>query len=313
MQCTRGTLAAGASASFTLVGHLSASIPNASTLCNSANVATATSDPDTGNNIAATCATIETHADLALTKSGPTSAIAGTNASYALAITNAGPSDAQDAVLSDPLPAGASLVSITQNSGPVFICGLSTTVQCIRGSLASGASASFTLTVRFSPSVPDGSTRCNTGAIQSATTDDPDPTNNWATTCATVIARADLALAEQGSVTGTPGSGTATFNFTLRNLGPSDSQGVTFVAGVRFKIAPLLPPQVISSGANCSISALMVTCRWATIAFAATQAFTITVKWRSAVGDVCNDASVSSVTTDPGTTNNRTTLCVVKK
>ena len=49
--------------------------------------------------------TVVTSADLQVTKTGPATAVAGTQVTYTLSVTNAGPSDAQGVTLSDTLPA----------------------------------------------------------------------------------------------------------------------------------------------------------------------------------------------------------------
>jgi uncharacterized repeat protein (TIGR01451 family) len=53
-------------------------------------------------------------------KLGPATAQAGGNVSYALAVANGGPSDAQAVDLSDTIPANTTFVSMAQNSGPAF-------------------------------------------------------------------------------------------------------------------------------------------------------------------------------------------------
>ena len=72
-------------------------------------MASSTSDPDGSNNTASASAAVTTRADLALTKSGPASALAGDAAGfdYSLTVTNQGPSDNVGGfTLSDMLPAG---------------------------------------------------------------------------------------------------------------------------------------------------------------------------------------------------------------
>ena len=54
--------------------------------------------------------TVATSADLAVTKTGPATAIAGTNVTYTLSVTNNEPSDAQAVSLMDTLPAGETFV-----------------------------------------------------------------------------------------------------------------------------------------------------------------------------------------------------------
>src|SRR5262249_25537281 len=53
-------------------------------------------------------------ADLAVTKSGPTSVVPGNSAVYTIVVSNAGPSAATNVVVNDPTPSGLSFIS---NSG----------------------------------------------------------------------------------------------------------------------------------------------------------------------------------------------------
>jgi len=108
---------------------------------------------------------------------------------YSLGITNNGPSDAAAVNLSDPLPAHMTFVSLSQASGPVFVCttpavGAAGTVTCTIASLANGASASFTLTSRLTEFAVGGVTLTNT-ATATTTSTDAVPANNTAS--ATVL------------------------------------------------------------------------------------------------------------------------------
>src|SRR5262249_26990643 len=149
------TLAAGDSAGFTVVAHVSASVLEGTMLSNTAKVTSSTTDPVPANNSSMASTTVHAQADLAVTKTGPTDA--GTNVTYMITLTNNGPSDAQAVVLSDPLPAGETFVSQSQTSGPTFA--LSSTASSISdtlATLAAGASASFAVVAQVSSTVPEG-------------------------------------------------------------------------------------------------------------------------------------------------------------
>jgi uncharacterized repeat protein (TIGR01451 family) len=131
-------------------------------------------------------------ADLDVTKSGPATITAGNNITYTVGVTNNGPSDAQSVMLSDMLPAGTTFVSEAQNTGPAFACnnpspGGTGTVSCTIGTLASGASATFTLVFNVAASTAGGTVITNTASANSATTD-PASGNNSQATSATVNA-----------------------------------------------------------------------------------------------------------------------------
>ncbi|HSY47903.1 MAG TPA: DUF11 domain-containing protein [Thermoanaerobaculia bacterium] len=129
-------------------------------------------------------------ADVAVTKSGPAIVPAGSNISYSVTVTNNGGSDAQSVTLTDPLPAGTTFVSESQGSGPAFICtnpsvGATGSVSCTIATLASGASAAFTLV--FNVNANAAGTTLNNTATVSSPTNDPVPGNNSATSTANVI------------------------------------------------------------------------------------------------------------------------------
>jgi uncharacterized repeat protein (TIGR01451 family) len=84
---------------------------------------------------------------LALSGSGPTQATLGGTATYSLTVTDSGPLAATDVVVTDTLPAGATLVS--KSAG----CTSSgSTVTCVLGSLAAGGHDTVTLNVKWTVS-----------------------------------------------------------------------------------------------------------------------------------------------------------------
>jgi uncharacterized repeat protein (TIGR01451 family) len=113
-------------------------------------------------------------ADLSITKTGPATAQSGGTITYTLGVSNAGPFDAHDVTVDDPLPAGETLVSATPSQGSC-----SGTVTCHLGTVANGGSATITIVVTVTASC--GSTLTNTATV---TGDEPDPdtSNNSAST-----------------------------------------------------------------------------------------------------------------------------------
>src|SRR4029077_14244480 len=110
---TIATLEAGASASFTITAHVSPALPEGTVFSNTATVSSNTTDPVQTNNSSTTSTLVHAHADLAVTKTGPASTVAGdpANLTYTITVTNNGPSDAQAVTLTDNLPAGETFVS----------------------------------------------------------------------------------------------------------------------------------------------------------------------------------------------------------
>ncbi len=106
---------------------------------------------------------------------------AGGNVTYTITVKNIGPSPdtATGVVLHNVDPAGTSFVSATSSQGT---CSGNGPVDCALGSLAEGATATIVVTVKTS----------NPGEITddasvSATTGDPDPSNNSASQSTTVL------------------------------------------------------------------------------------------------------------------------------
>ena len=106
---------------------------------------------------------LTTEADLSITKSDASgSAVPGTNVTYAITVTNNGPSTVTGATVSDVLPAGTTFVSAT--NGATYDAGTNT-VTFTTGTLASGGTTSFQLTLAISPTLTGALT--NTATVSS--------------------------------------------------------------------------------------------------------------------------------------------------
>src|SRR5205814_1301413 len=100
-------LASGASVTLVYSLDVSSSAANGTVLSDTATVSSTTVDNTSGNNSATFDTTALTEADLEVSKTGPATAVAGTQATYTVTVTNHGPSDAQGLSLSDTIPTGA--------------------------------------------------------------------------------------------------------------------------------------------------------------------------------------------------------------
>jgi uncharacterized repeat protein (TIGR01451 family) len=185
------TLPAGsASQTFVLVVKTNASTADGATITNTANVATTSTESSTTNNTATATTTVATTADIAITKTANTDTVAaGDNLIYTIVVHNNGPSDAQGVTLSDVVPAGTTLVSGNQVSGPTFTItsppGGTGTITATAPTLAAGASATFTFTVQVDAGALAGTTISNTASATTTTTELV-TTNNSSTVTATV-------------------------------------------------------------------------------------------------------------------------------
>lgn len=100
----------------------------------------------------------------------------GENAAFIVVVLNTGPDTAAGVHLVDSLPAGATLASFTQNSGPA--CTPSATPDCTIALMTNGARAEFTVIYTIGGSPGPNQT---SASIPSTTTTDPKTDNNSAT------------------------------------------------------------------------------------------------------------------------------------
>jgi uncharacterized repeat protein (TIGR01451 family) len=309
--CTAATLAAGATAEFSIVFQADAAV-SGGTITNEAFGSADDSDPNEGNNLSSTTADV-VNADLTVTKSAPATAFAGQNITYTITIANSG-ATAADVTLGDNLPAGTTFVSLTQTGGPVFTCstpavGVNGAVSCSLASMAAAASATFDLVVATPATLPDATIISNTATV-ATTSPEPDTTDNSSTATTTVNVSSDLAVTKSALGAVTAGSN-LTYTIVVSNNGPSVATavaladtlpaGTTFVslaqtAGASFSCTT---PAVGASGpVNCTLASMNP-------ATSATFELVVLVDGTTANGtNIVNTATVSSTSADPSGENN---------
>src|SRR5207237_9306761 len=143
-------LSNGQSAQFAITVHVNSSVAAGTVLSNTATVSSSGStDPDASNNSANASTTVSAQSDVAITKTGPPSVVAGTDVTYAIAVTNSGPSDAATVSWSDTNYQTTTFVSLSAPAGwscTTPAAGGTGTTTCSTASLAAGATANFSLT-----------------------------------------------------------------------------------------------------------------------------------------------------------------------
>ncbi|MGZ8832089.1 MAG: IPTL-CTERM sorting domain-containing protein, partial [Thermoanaerobaculia bacterium] len=307
INCTAGSLLAGAAATFTVVVNVNASASG--TISNTASVTATTTDPNAGNDTATATATLTGSADLAVTKTGPAGVTAGQTATFTIVATNNGPSDAQTVSLSDPVPANSTFASMLQNSGPAFTCttpaaGGTGTATCTIATLVSGGSATFTLVLN----TPIGlsGTISNTATITSAT-GDPNAANNTATAAVTVApAIADLSIAKSASAGNIIPGTNVTYTIVVTNNGPSAATGVTVT-----DVLPVAMTFVSATTTQGSCTGTTtVTCNVGSILNGANATITITATAGTTLTSTTNTATVTSTSSDPNPANDSSTTNV---
>ena len=167
-----GNLATGVSNTTIII--VAAILPSSTAaLVNSAVISTtdtATTETPTNNNAASVTTTLTQQNDVGITKSGPTSTVAGGTITYTMNVTNNGPSTATSVSVVDTLPTGA-----------VFVSGSSLIGTTAAGTVASGTNNSANVTI---PTLAPGETAVVTILATAPTTAPSNVTNTVTVTAA---------------------------------------------------------------------------------------------------------------------------------
>ncbi len=291
--CNLGTLNSGGSATITIVV-----IPTtAGSISNSTVVASAANDPDSSNDSAATTTTVNPPtADLSISKSdSPDPVTVGGSLTYSLTVSNSGPNAAANVVVTDTLPASATLLLTSPTQGS---CTGTSTVTCNLGTLNNGATATIVIVV-----TPTSAGSISNAATVTSTTNDPNNSNDSTTTTTTVNPpTADLSISKSDSPDPVTVGNSLSYTLAVTNYGPNaaDSVVVTDIlpAGVTFVSST-------TTQGSCSGTST-ITCNLGTINSVAGATITIVVTPTSG-GSIANSATVASTTNDPNSANDSTT------
>ena len=250
-------LASGSSATFTVNATVDqAALPGA--LSNTATIDTpsGTSDPTPTNNSATDTDTVVPVVDLAVTKTDfKTTAVAGSQTSYTITVTNAGPSAVVGASIVDTF--GTKLLNAT------WTCSVSpstTPNSCSAASgtgnvnspvtLASGAAATFTIDATVNPAFRGVLTNTATATVPNGV-DDSNSANNSAIDTTTIAAVMDIAVSKNnGSTDSSPGD-YVTYTVVVSNGGPSTATSVRVVDALALQFANVTWTCTATAGASC--------------------------------------------------------------
>ena len=224
---------------------------------------------------------------VAQTVSGPT--YNGDNVTFTITVTNDGPDAAANVTLTNTFSGPATLVSAPGCSG-------SGPVTCSLGTLASGASASITLTL----STGGTGTVANNAQVTSSTTD-PDASDNSSNASTNVAPQADLDVSIGESADPVEDGQNVIYSVFVGNGGPDTASGVS----VTLTLSGGTYNSINAPGFACSGSGATRTC---TTPSFTTGSATITVSAKAgATSPMSLTASVTSSTHDPITANNSST------
>ena len=311
--CTAPVLANGSTAVFSLTVTVAPGTPDGTNIPATANVSSATTDPNGANDSAGDSTTVAVSADVSIgVIATPNPVVAGTQLTYGINVINSGPSDALSVAVSQATPAGTTFASVS--APPGWNCtapapGGTGGVTCTNPVLAAGASASFALTVNVLPSVPGGSTIAATATIASATPD-ANAGNNSAVEMTSVGASANLTLATSAEPETVNAGETVTYTVTATNLGPSDAVDLAITTSIPIGLAF---ESATADGGTCSVPEVGATsgdviCAWSgATPVGGTRTAVVTLRALTTLPDgslVSDSSTVSSSTVDPDTTNN---------
>jgi uncharacterized repeat protein (TIGR01451 family)/fimbrial isopeptide formation D2 family protein len=196
VSCSLGELGNEATRTIQLIVKVGLSLGE-QTVTNTAEVSSATDDPEMANDVASAPIQTGPAADVAIVKHGPASVITGEQIAWQMTVVDDGPSTAHDVTVLDPLPAGVSYDGSTTSQGSCSI--ESGTLTCELGTLADGASAQITVAA----TVAAGPGSLQNTAVVSAEEPDPEPAND-SSTATTQIASAPSG---PGPATSSPSGG----------------------------------------------------------------------------------------------------------
>ena len=224
----------------------------------------------------------------------------GEKATYTIELRNAGPSTADDAEVTDTLPAALTLESV--DAGCRLHAPPASDITCSFGDLGPGAVRTITVIATIDPAATGD--LANT-AEATSTTPDPDPDDSEDTTTTPLAPRANLSL--EKTVTPSPviAGGEATFTLRTRNAGPSTATGVTVADRLPAGLE-LVSRDAVAGHLRHGQAARRDAARWARSRLPPTR------RWRCACGrsndiagtSVKNSGVTRATTPDPDPTDN---------
>jgi uncharacterized repeat protein (TIGR01451 family) len=239
----------GADDVFTLVVNINPQTPPGTTISNGVSVSTPPivtpegdqfpSDPNEENNTAFANTTLPggTSVNLGVTKSVDSEqALADSNVTYTIQVTNIGSAAATDAQLSDTLPGNMTFVSFSQTAGPAWTCStppdvMGEAIVCTNNNFAPGSTSTFTLVGHIPSSAAPGTEYTNVAMVSSSMDDATENNASAATTTVvsaaptlTTVASASVVLGGSISDTATLGGGNnPTGSIAFAAYGPDDA------------------------------------------------------------------------------------------
>ncbi|EJO5349523.1 DUF11 domain-containing protein, partial [Clostridium botulinum] len=243
---------------------------------------------------------IDPVADISVVKTvNPDPVVAGNQAIYTITVSNAGPSDATNVILTDVIPACILNPEFSIDGGVTWNPWVS---PYNIGTIVAGGTATVLIRGTVDPSCTG--TITNTATVSSDVLD-PDTTNNTSTIITQIDTSADLSITKTVNPDPVVAGEQATYTITVTNAGPSDALDVT--------LTDVIPACILNP--EFSIDGGLTFNPWVSPYVIGTMApgATVTILIRGTVdpsctGTITNTARVDSTTPDPDPTNNETTI-----
>ncbi|MEG1703138.1 MAG: DUF3794 domain-containing protein, partial [Niameybacter sp.] len=269
-------------------------------LVNTASATSPTPDPDPSNNKATVTTPIDVLADVSVVNTlNTTPVVAGAPIAYALTVKNAGPSDAQNVVLSEAVPPSILNPEYSTDNGVTW---QPWTGNLSLGTLVAGTGQTILLRGTVSPSATGSLT---TTATVASPTKDPNLANNTSSNTVQITTSADVGIAKTSTPNPAIPGNPITYTLTVTNAGLSDAQSVLVTDAVASSLDT--PEYSLDGGSTWQpwVGSLNI----GILPANKSQVIKITGTVNKGVtGNLTNTASITSITPDPNPANNTVTI-----
>jgi uncharacterized repeat protein (TIGR01451 family) len=225
--CDLGIMNRDVVSTVTIVGQVAPGVLGIIT--NTSRVSSLETDVNPANNWFTKTTNITTIANLSVSKrANPSTTIAGAGLTYTIMLTNSGPSDAHQIVLTDTLTGAGNFVSASS------ICTPTANVVVCRLDLANASTSTLTATVAVNPSAREALT--NTVYVTSSIDYDLNLGDNTFTLTTPVATLADLWGIKVGTPLTVTAGGLLTYTIAVTNSGPSTARGVVLTDALPYSV-----------------------------------------------------------------------------